>query len=146
MGGAPKGDLYLVVSVRPHSTFTRKGDDLYVDVAVPFHVMVLEGETLVPTLKGTRSSCAYRRRRKTDAYSVWAARGCRASRIGRGALFATATAALPTNLTITNANWCASWRRGAGPSRWSCIECLTSSDIQYNYDRGLHTARTIVGD
>jgi len=50
--GGTRGDLYLVVSVKPHRLFERKGDDLYVEVAVPLTVAVLGGEVQVPTLKG----------------------------------------------------------------------------------------------
>ena len=50
--GGASGDLYLVTSVKPHRLFERKGDDLYVEVAVPLTVAVLGGEVLVPGLKG----------------------------------------------------------------------------------------------
>ncbi len=50
--GGGSGDLYLVTSVKPHPLFERKGDDLYVEVAVPLTVAVLGGEVLVPSLKG----------------------------------------------------------------------------------------------
>lgn len=53
-GGGPAGDLYLVVSVRPHPLFERDGDDLRVRVPTPLYTAVLGGEVLVPTLKGTR--------------------------------------------------------------------------------------------
>ncbi len=46
------GALYLVVTVRPHSTFERKGDDLQVEVPVPLTTAMLGGEIEVPTLKG----------------------------------------------------------------------------------------------
>jgi molecular chaperone DnaJ len=52
MGGGPGGDLYLVVTVLPHSRFERKGDDLYVDVDVPVIDAVLGGEVEVPTVEG----------------------------------------------------------------------------------------------
>jgi DnaJ-class molecular chaperone len=45
-------DLYLIVSVRPHATFERKGSDLYTDVDVPLTVAVLGGEVEVPALTG----------------------------------------------------------------------------------------------
>ncbi len=50
--GGANGDLYLVISVKPHRLFERKGDNLYVEVAVPLMVAVLGGEVQVPTLKG----------------------------------------------------------------------------------------------
>lgn len=52
-GGQP-GDLYLVVSLKPHPRFARDGDDLTVTVDVPLYTAVLGGEVLVPTLKGSR--------------------------------------------------------------------------------------------
>lgn len=52
-GGSP-GDLYLVISVRPHNIFERKEDDLYVNVSVPLTTAMLGGEVQVPTLKGTK--------------------------------------------------------------------------------------------
>ena len=48
----PSGDLYLVVSVKPHHLFERRGDDLYVGVSVPLVIAMLGGEVQVPTLKG----------------------------------------------------------------------------------------------
>lgn len=53
-GPAGNGDLYLIVRIAPHSQFERKGDDLYVDVPVPYTTAALGGEAKVPTLKGTR--------------------------------------------------------------------------------------------
>jgi curved DNA-binding protein len=50
--GARGGDLYLRVTVKPHPTFERRGDDLYVGVSVPLTVAMLGGEVKVPTLKG----------------------------------------------------------------------------------------------
>ena len=42
--GGPAGDLYVVLHVKPHPTFHRDGDDLYIDVAVPYHLMAMGGE------------------------------------------------------------------------------------------------------
>ena len=50
--GGPNGDLYLVISVKPHRLFERHGDDLHVEVPVPLTVAMLGGEVQVPTLKG----------------------------------------------------------------------------------------------
>ena len=50
--GGSSGDLYLVVTVKPHARFERKGDDLYVETLVPLTVVVLGGEVQVDTLRG----------------------------------------------------------------------------------------------
>ena len=43
VAGGPTGDLYVVIHVRAHEAFHREGDDLYVDVPVPFPIMALGG-------------------------------------------------------------------------------------------------------
>ncbi len=50
VGPAGTGDLHLVVSVRPHERFERRGNDLYTDVDVPLTDAVLGGEVQVPTM------------------------------------------------------------------------------------------------
>ncbi len=50
--GGARGNLYLVISIKPHSLFERRGDNLHVEVAVPLAVAVLGGEVQVPTPKG----------------------------------------------------------------------------------------------
>ena len=50
-GGGP-GDLFLIVGVRPHPRFERRGDDLHADLDVPVAVAALGGEVRAPTLKG----------------------------------------------------------------------------------------------
>lgn len=51
-GGAPDGDLYLIVHVAAHPIFGRKGDNLTVTVPVTFDEAVLGAEIEVPTLDG----------------------------------------------------------------------------------------------
>jgi DnaJ-class molecular chaperone len=53
--GGKKGDLYLRVTVKPNARFERKGDDLHVDLAVPYTDAALGAEMQVPTLKGNVS-------------------------------------------------------------------------------------------
>jgi DnaJ-class molecular chaperone len=54
VGGGPRGDLYVVVRVRPHPRFERKGDELITEVPVPLDDAVLGGEVEVETLNGKR--------------------------------------------------------------------------------------------
>jgi molecular chaperone DnaJ len=51
-GGAPAGDLFLLIKVRSHALFERKGDDLYVELPVTFAEAALGAEVQVPTMTG----------------------------------------------------------------------------------------------
>ena len=55
IGGAPAGDLYLTVHVLEKPGYTRKGQDIYIQVKIPFTTAVLGGEAKVKTLTGTVS-------------------------------------------------------------------------------------------
>ena len=48
--GMPAGDLFVTVHVRDDDVFTRKGDDLEVEVPVSFGELALGGTITVPTL------------------------------------------------------------------------------------------------
>lgn len=50
--GGDRGDLYLVVSVRKHDLFERDGEDLLLDLPIPFTTAVTGGDLKLPTLDG----------------------------------------------------------------------------------------------
>ncbi|MFZ5605912.1 MAG: molecular chaperone DnaJ [Pseudomonadota bacterium] len=50
--GAPPGDLYVEVRVRPHSIFERDGDDLHCEVPIRISQAALGDSVRVPTLGG----------------------------------------------------------------------------------------------
>lgn len=50
-GGQP-GDLYLILKVRPHPTFTRQGDNLTVQQTIDLYTAILGGKIEVPTMSG----------------------------------------------------------------------------------------------
>jgi len=52
VNGGPPGDLYVAVAVKPHPIFSRKGNDILVDLPVHFVTATLGGKVEVPTLKG----------------------------------------------------------------------------------------------
>ena len=51
-GGAEAGDLYVVTRVAPSDTYTRRGDDLVVDVPVTYPEATLGAQVQVPTPDG----------------------------------------------------------------------------------------------
>lgn len=52
MRGGATGDLYVVMHVRAHPLFQRRGEDIYIDMPVSFDVAALGGEIEVPTIHG----------------------------------------------------------------------------------------------
>ena len=50
--GAPSGDLYVQVNVKPHDFFERDGNDLYGNVPISIVTAALGGKLEVPTLDG----------------------------------------------------------------------------------------------
>lgn len=72
-GGGQRGDLYVVVNVRPHDVFRREGNDLLSHIDLNLSKAILGGEVEVPTLDGpakivmppgTQSGAVFRLRRK----------------------------------------------------------------------------------
>lgn len=50
--GGPAGDLFLIVKMKPHPLFERKGDSLTVELPVTFAEAALGAEVQVPTMTG----------------------------------------------------------------------------------------------
>lgn len=97
--GGSSGDLYLLVSVRPHRIFQRKDVDLNVEVEIPLSDAVLGGEVDVPTLKG---NVALRIPPETQNGKVFRLAGQGMPKMGndkKGDLFAKVKVVLPTKLT-----------------------------------------------
>ena len=97
--GGASGDLYLVVSVKPHRLFERKGDNLHVEVAIPLVVAMLGGEVQVPSLKGKLS---LKIPPETQNGRVFRLAGQGMPHLGnsaRGDLLAKVNVVLPTNLS-----------------------------------------------
>ena len=53
--GAPAGDLYVQVRLKPHDLFKRDGDDLHCEMPVSFATATLGGDIEIPTLDGRAS-------------------------------------------------------------------------------------------
>ncbi len=53
--GGPSGDLYVMMSIKPHKFFRRENDNLYCRVPIPITKAALGGDVEVPTIEGARS-------------------------------------------------------------------------------------------
>jgi molecular chaperone DnaJ len=71
--GGPPGDLFVILRVREHPYFERRGNDIYCDIPISIAQAVLGSEIKVPTLQGqeklripegTQSSAIFRLRGK----------------------------------------------------------------------------------
>jgi molecular chaperone DnaJ len=75
--GGPPGDLYIVLSVKPHQFFERDGNDLHCVLPISFpqaalgtelQIPTLEGETALKIPEGTQSGKEFRLRGKGVPY------------------------------------------------------------------------------
>ncbi|PTU32086.1 molecular chaperone DnaJ [Stenotrophobium rhamnosiphilum] len=53
--GAPAGDLYVQINVKPHEFFEREGSDLFCTIPISLVTATLGGDQEVPTLTGKES-------------------------------------------------------------------------------------------
>ena len=53
--GAPPGDLYIFLSIKPHPIFKRDADMLFCQVPIPMATATLGGNLEVPTIEGKRA-------------------------------------------------------------------------------------------
>lgn len=97
--GGPPGDLYIVLSVSPHKLFTRKGDDLWLEMPITFSQAALGDSIVVPAMSekisykvpaGTQPGTTFRIKGK----------GIKNVRSGRpGDLYVQVNIEVPTKLT-----------------------------------------------
>ncbi|HZK02747.1 MAG TPA: molecular chaperone DnaJ [Anaerovoracaceae bacterium] len=97
--GGPSGDLYVVISVEPHSIFKRDGTDLWLEIPITFDQAALGAEIIVPTLK---EKVSYKVPEGTQPDTVFRLRGkgIKSLRSGRvGDLYVKVNLEVPTRLS-----------------------------------------------
>ena len=101
--GAAAGDLFLRVRRTAHETFTRRGQDLHLGVAVPVTTAVLGGSVPVPRLGG--KPLALKIPPATQSGQVFRLKGHGMPAVGKtragGDLYATASVRVPEQLTTS---------------------------------------------
>lgn len=119
MNGGNAGDLYIIISVRPHSVFERDGDDLYCEVPITYAEATLGAEIEIPTLEG---SMKYTIPEGTQTGTVFTLRNKGVTRINskvRGNLYITVVVEVPKNLTSEQKNLLEKFAASCGESNYS---------------------------
>ena len=57
--GGPRGDLYIVITVKKHSIYTRKNDSVLCNIPITFTQAVLGADLKIPMVDG-----------KTESYKI----------------------------------------------------------------------------
>ncbi len=98
--GAPPGDLYIDVSVRPHPVFEREGDNLYLEMPIRFSTAALGGRLNIPTLNGEEAELELAEGTQTGEVFHLRGRGVRSVRSHRaGDLVCRVVVETPVRLT-----------------------------------------------
>ena len=98
--GAPPGDLYLFLGIRPHRFFHRDGADIHCRVPIPMTTAALGGEVEVPTIEGKLARVKIPAGTPTGHQLRLAGKGMSVMRSkARGDMFVQVSVETPQNLT-----------------------------------------------
>ena len=96
--GGHKGDLYLIVRLKPNHTFERRGDDLFEEVTVPFTTAALGGDIQVRTMKGRVTMRIPAGAQSGQTFRLTGQGMPRLNKPGKGDLFARLKVSVPKKL------------------------------------------------
>lgn len=97
--GGPAGDLQVVISVRPHAVFERRGYDVYCEVPITFTQAALGAEIFVPTLDGKISLKIREGTQPNDMYKLKGRGIERLRSYGRGDQYVKIVVEVPRDLS-----------------------------------------------
>lgn len=98
--GGPKGNLYIIVHLKRHSLYTRKGDTVYCDIPITFTQAVLGAELQIPMVDGSKEKYKIPDGTQTGTKFVIRNKGFKnVNGIQRGDFIFTVTVQVPKKLT-----------------------------------------------
>ena len=99
-GGTQRGDLYIIIKVKEHRIFRRKGADLYMDLKIDYITAILGGEVEIPTLEGGKEKVQIAPGTQPHSIIRIQGKGIRDMREGRtGDLFVRVVVELPQKIS-----------------------------------------------
>lgn len=100
MRGAPPGDLYIFLTIRPHRIFQRDGANIYCRVPIPMVTAALGGTLEVPTIEGSLTKVTIPAGTQSGNQFRLKGKGMSVLRSpARGDMFIQAVVETPVNLT-----------------------------------------------
>ena len=100
MRGAPAGDLYIFLNIKPHRIFMRDGADIHCRVPIPMTTAALGGTINVPTIDGSRAKVTIPHGAQTGHQLRLRGKGMPILRAShRGDMYIEAIVETPVNLT-----------------------------------------------
>mgnify|MGYP003700734237 CR=1 FL=1 len=98
--GAPAGDLYIFLTIRPHKLFEREGPDIYCRAPIPMTTAALGGQIECPTVEGARTRISIPMGTQTGRRFRLRGKGMSIlNQRGRGDMYIEAHVETPVNLT-----------------------------------------------
>jgi molecular chaperone DnaJ len=98
--GAPPGDLYIFLSIKPHRIFQREGADIHCTVPIPMTTAALGGSVEVPSIDGGRIAIDIPRGTQTGAQFRQKGKGMSVLRSpARGDMFVRVAVETPVKLS-----------------------------------------------
>ena len=98
--GAPAGDLYVFLTIKPHRIFERDGVNIYCAVPIPMTVATLGGTIQVPAIDGTSARVSIPSGTQSGHQFRLKGKGMSVMRgAGRGDMFIQAVVETPVNLS-----------------------------------------------
>ena len=97
--GGPNGDLHVYVTVRPHTLFERRGNDVWCEMPITFSQAALGAEVTVPTLDGKVSYQVHEGTQPGDVFKLKGKGIPVLGGRGRGDQYVRVTVEVPRNLS-----------------------------------------------
>ncbi len=97
--GGPPGNLYVVISVKPHRYFRRHDNDIHLELIINIAQAALGDEVLVPTLEGEEKLTIPAGTQTGQTFRLWGKGVPYLHRNGRGDQLVTVRVATPTDLS-----------------------------------------------
>ena len=101
--GGRQGDLYILVSVKPHKLYKRQGNNLYMDVFVPFTDALLGTKLSIPCVDGSVYNLTIPELTQPDTIMCVKGKGSKIlNRTTFGDMYVTIKIEMPKNLSRTD--------------------------------------------